>query len=565
MTLDKIGARCITQILGLCEMNRRLILWLLIAVAIFMLALFARLLPGPRTIDDAYITFRYVRNILAGVGFVYNPGEHVLGTTTPLYTFLLAAVGSLFGGDQANFPQIAYVINAFADAITCLLLLQLGRRLGSPAAGVGAALVWAIAPYSVTFAIGGLETSVYVLLLMGMVTAYLYHAHILAALLAALSVLTRPDALILIGPLVLDRLWQVRTDLKNKPNAGFTADNREKITTTESFIIEILTFFLPLVAWIIFSIAYFGSPLPHSIIAKSLAYRLPPDAAFIRLLQHYATPFLGQLSFGIPWIGIGMVLYLFLFVLGARGALKYEPHAWPLVAYPWLYFATFAIANPLIFRWYLTPPLPILQLVILIGLDILLRDLLSKLRTQQTEENFSYPRRIAPWVAIAFVIFVPSFLSLRGWRLQPDHGLDRPAPDMAWYKLELLYQEAAGLLADEISQHPMQTVLAAGDVGALGYYTEARILDTVGLNSPQSTRYYPANPEYYVINYAIPPRLITENQPDFIVILEVYGRAGLLKDPLFQAEYALRHKIPTDIYESDGMLIFAHRSLSQAP
>lgn len=71
---------------------------------IFLLALAARLIPGPRTIDDSYITFRYARNILAGNGFVYNPGEHVLGTTTPLYTILLVLLGALTGGIQAPFP-----------------------------------------------------------------------------------------------------------------------------------------------------------------------------------------------------------------------------------------------------------------------------------------------------------------------------------------------------------------------------------------------------------------------------------------------------------------------------
>ena len=33
--------------------------------------------------DDAYITYRYARNLADGAGFVYNPGERVLGTTPP--------------------------------------------------------------------------------------------------------------------------------------------------------------------------------------------------------------------------------------------------------------------------------------------------------------------------------------------------------------------------------------------------------------------------------------------------------------------------------------------------
>ena len=47
--------------------------WIIIVV-LAALALAARALPGPRTIDDAFITFRYSRNIVEGEGFVYNPG-----------------------------------------------------------------------------------------------------------------------------------------------------------------------------------------------------------------------------------------------------------------------------------------------------------------------------------------------------------------------------------------------------------------------------------------------------------------------------------------------------------
>lgn len=40
--------------------------------------------------EDAYITFRYARNLANGNGFVYNVSERIYGTTTPLFTLLLA-------------------------------------------------------------------------------------------------------------------------------------------------------------------------------------------------------------------------------------------------------------------------------------------------------------------------------------------------------------------------------------------------------------------------------------------------------------------------------------------
>ncbi|NJM08474.1 hypothetical protein HC891_23265 [Candidatus Gracilibacteria bacterium] len=43
-----------------------------------------------RGYDDPYITFRYAQNLAEGAGYVYNVGERVQSTTTPLFTVLLA-------------------------------------------------------------------------------------------------------------------------------------------------------------------------------------------------------------------------------------------------------------------------------------------------------------------------------------------------------------------------------------------------------------------------------------------------------------------------------------------
>jgi len=288
-------------------------------------------------------------------------------------------------------------------------------------------------------------------------------------------------------------------------------------------------------------------------------------------LQHYATPFLEHLTFGVVAIGAGILLYPFLFAVGARLALRNEKHAWPVLAYPWLYFAVFALANPLIFRWYLAPPLPFYILGILAGIEAIGVEL-GRGVLKWKKPNPPVPpsliregggvglgfERLKPYSSaiLSIVFLLPFALSLRGWTLRPDHGLTRPAPEMAWYQLELLYRQAADLLAPELGADPGDYQLAAGDVGVLGFFTGARILDTVGLNSPVASRYYPLDPDLYTTNYAVPPNLILDQRPDFIVILEVYGREGLLKDTRFQQAYTLIHKIPTDIYGSKGMLIY---------
>jgi len=535
-------------------MDKRLYRSLLIPALIFIIAVSARIIPGPRTIDDAYITYRYAQNILGGNGFVFNPGERVLGTTTPVYTLSMVSIGLLSGGRDTNFPQIAYILNAVIGGFECILLYYLGLHFGSKLAAIGATLVWSIAPYSVTFAVGGLETSLYVLLLTATITSYLTRRYTLTALLAAISILTRPDALLLILPLIVDRIWQQVIFIKDLDNSSKSTWDNRIILSGNTFLYEIVAFLTPLLIWGGFSYFYFGSPVPHSITAKSVAYLLPSNAGFIRLLQHYATPFLGHRTFGNQWIGIGFVIYLFSFIIGARHAIKVDKRSWPYIIYPWLYFFTYAIANPLIFRWYLTPVLAPYILIILIGIDKLIGDIWHFLPIK----NKSF-QHIKQGLAVTIIIIIPTILSLRDWQMVPDHGMKRPAPSMAWYKLELLYEQAADYIEPALVDTP-NAILAAGDVGMLGYKTQAMVLDTVGLNTPISSSYYPADPDIYVTNYAIPSELILEQKPDYIVILEVYGRGGLIGNPQFQIEYEQIKKIPTDIYGSDGMLIFRNIS-----
>ena len=47
--------------------------------------------------DDAFISFRYTRNLLEGHGLVFNPGEYVEGYTNFLWILELAAIWGIFG------------------------------------------------------------------------------------------------------------------------------------------------------------------------------------------------------------------------------------------------------------------------------------------------------------------------------------------------------------------------------------------------------------------------------------------------------------------------------------
>src|ERR1700747_1727446 len=75
----------------------RQFLWLLMGSAgIMRIFLAKRELPNG-LFDDAYVTLRYAANLVRGLGLFSIPGERVMGTTSPLFTFLLAASGGVLG------------------------------------------------------------------------------------------------------------------------------------------------------------------------------------------------------------------------------------------------------------------------------------------------------------------------------------------------------------------------------------------------------------------------------------------------------------------------------------
>src|ERR1051326_6546227 len=129
-----------------------LLVILLLAVGLRLFLLFA----AHATEEDFYITLRYVENIAHGVGFVYNPGARVLGTTTPLYTLVLALLM------RCGLAPLLWgkLLGIAAEALGCWFTYRLGRAVGRPGVGLAAALCLAVAPTNLIWATKGMEAGI---------------------------------------------------------------------------------------------------------------------------------------------------------------------------------------------------------------------------------------------------------------------------------------------------------------------------------------------------------------------------------------------------------------------
>jgi len=172
-----------------------------------LLTLGLRLAIGPVTVDDAYITFRYARNLGEGTGFVYNVGHFVLGTTTPLYTLLLAG---LYRIGLTDLPSVAWLMNATLDAISAWLLYQIAAQLRDRWAGFLAATLFALAAMSIAYSVGGMETSLFILLLIAGLELTIVRHTAWAAAVLGLATLTRPEGILAAGLLLGSLLIQRR-------------------------------------------------------------------------------------------------------------------------------------------------------------------------------------------------------------------------------------------------------------------------------------------------------------------------------------------------------------------
>lgn len=418
------------------------------ALALALGAILARvfvLIATRSTTEDFYITLRYAENLARGQGFVYNPGERVLGTTTPLYTLLLA-LASRLGLDAT---AIGKGLNILADGAACFLLARLLGALGRPLTGLLAALLYATASAPVNFSIGGMETGLVTLASLSAIYGYVTHRIRLLALALALLFLLRIDGLLLAG--VLGGALSVRLLGVRKESKFPTSNNAQRLLTLLLVVVLV-------VPWLVFATWYFGSPLPTSMTAKIIVYRrMRPE--FLPNWGDFRHQFFG---------GAAQRVLFVLFLTGLFHAWRaHRPLRAPLV---WLfaYYATMLLSRVPTFGWYFVPPLPLYYGVATLGLRywaLGVRGLASLLTPNAQRLLLG---------ALAALLFA---------RL-PSVATDIAAAQ----RLEDEVRRPLGLwLAQNTAPHER---IMLEPIGYIGYFSKRPVLDIIGLVSPEVLPYY---------------------------------------------------------------------------
>jgi len=287
--------------------------------------------------DDAYIFYTYAKNITVGNGFVYNLGEKVNATTSPLYTLLLAALYWITKNISSDiFPILGNFISviSLASIIFCV-----SEILDKDNALKFFPLLFLLNPL-LKFGFG-METFLNLGLITLSVLMFWKKKFNAAAFFAGLSVLARLDSILFAAVLFLYYLITYK-----------------KLPPLKSIIIFLIT----IAPWFVFSFYYFGSILPTTVsvklsqenfnmfgtgfvFLKGIFYKIPGTI-------WSATIIITSLSFSIIYIFIKrktLILNNSIKIIILWGAALFITYAFILNAppYPW-YYSPFALPFTLI-------------------------------------------------------------------------------------------------------------------------------------------------------------------------------------------------------------------------
>ena len=438
------------------------------AVATFVgcviLVLLAYALQTQHVWEDYFITFRHSRNLAEGHGLLYTPGERVHGFTSPI-NVLLPAFFHYITGCRTYAPALwlwrMISIAAYAAAGVVFLRLMRGDRRADRITQVFFALYLLSEAKSIAYSMNGQEAAFMLLCLAICFTCALegmQQRWLLMGVGWGAFMWTRPDGCVYVTAfavlsLVLEpKAWQQVLAAIAKSAAVCTG------------------LYGP---WFTWTWWYYGTPIPHTILAKGTnpeTVGLPPLIAlgtYLASFWHSACvvfqPIYADLFFGWPaWVGlfgaacalIGCVWCLIPSQdrLGRAASLMFIMLS--------LYLALIDFKVGLVFPWYMPP-------VAVCGLLVLARAI-------HRVASLSPPTRAQAWACGLGTLFLVPMLILYALTVIQIRIQQR--------EIEFGTRVPIGLYLRE-NVKPNETVYLEC-LGYIGYFSNAHMLDYPGLATP---------------------------------------------------------------------------------
>jgi hypothetical protein len=343
--------------------------------------------------DDAFISFRYAKNLASGIGLVFNAGEKVEGYTNFLWVIIL----SLFSLIGIAPEQMALILSIAISMGLLGIFIYFNRRWFSSG---DADLFVYIAPLFLvlnrTYAVwstGGLETALFAMIIFGAIAFLIEplknNRHLRwSALLFSLAALTRPEGILLFGSFF-----------------GYYFLISKKDRNAVRPILKSSLLFIAIIGLhFIFRLIYYGYPLPNTFYAKV-------TESWIDVGLFYMLTFIHE-------YGLYLLIVPIIFII-SRGCDSEKRKVLSMLAIPfipYLLYLTVIGGDHFEFR-------PLMVLIPVIAL--LIQEGIRAFHNRITSQFSGLARYITVCMLLIFFIFwtVPSYLSHINFPERYDSGI----------------------------------------------------------------------------------------------------------------------------------------------
>jgi hypothetical protein len=407
---------------------------ILIAIIYLLASYFTYSIGFP--LDDSWIHQTYARNLALRGEWAFRPGLISAGSTSPLWSALLA-IGFVLHLSPYIWTYFLGALSLFALAVLCewavrKLVNSYNPRF--PWVGIFIAFEW----HLVWAGMSGMETLLHGLIVTTVLVMLMTNTprYLTLGLLTGLSIWVRPDGLTLLGPVLM-------TILLNEH------DSKSRITSITKYMIGFGSLF---VFYLLFNLAIGDAPMPNTFYAKQAEY---VDWQSIPITNRLGQMFLQLL--------VGPSLVLFPGVIGWLVKSIKQKMWGSLAALIWCagYLGLYISRLPLYQHGrYIMPAMPVFFLFGLLAF--------AEFDNGKMFSRYHWVVQTIWRASIVMLVIGFIFLGARSY-----------ANDVAVIESEMV------VTAKWVSQNlPVDVVVAAHDIGALGFFDYHELIDLAGLVSP---------------------------------------------------------------------------------
>jgi arabinofuranosyltransferase len=216
------------------------------------------------TIDDTFISLRYVMNILNGFGPVFNPGERMEAISNPTWVWLLTGISYLFNiNDQASLFYISSISGIILFLISGVLLFKLLKLiLEDEKYAFFITLIFSLNPYIAFYSTNGMENSLIYFLLI--IILYLTQKYLISKS-TVLILLTG----LFIGVLSISRPEGFIFIISYFGSIGLIKFSKDYNLNSKAVFISLLISTLIFISFELWRWSYYGELLPIPVYAKN--------------------------------------------------------------------------------------------------------------------------------------------------------------------------------------------------------------------------------------------------------------------------------------------------------